>query len=93
MFIIAADYSGALVSFFSVEVYPKNPETFEDLAKVVAEEDSKIRICCLAIKEAMEESSMESFQLLSQPERVKETFILCMYRYIWDNKRIDKFHY
>ncbi len=72
MFIIAAEYSGALVSFFSVEVYPKNPETFEDLAKMVDEEDLKIRVCCSNIKEAMEESSMESFQLMTQPKRVVE---------------------
>ncbi len=36
---LTSAYSGSLVSFFSVEVYPRPPETFEDMAKWIEDKN------------------------------------------------------
>ncbi len=63
MMVITAAYSGALISFFSVEVYPTPPQTFDDLAKIVQEENYNVQICCDHIEAIMKSSNMESFKI------------------------------
>ncbi len=70
MMVLTASYSGALISFFSVEVYPSPPQTFDDLAKVVQEDNLKVQVCCPHIRELMAESNMESFKIMTAPDKV-----------------------
>ena len=73
MFVITAGYSSTLVSFYSVDVYPSVPESFEDIAEYVVERDLLAHICCVHIKHAMKGSSLPSFQTLTDPKRVCTT--------------------
>jgi hypothetical protein len=72
MMVITAAYSGALVSFFSVEKYPSPPHTFEEIADIVLEQDLRVQICCMHIETAMKESEMDSFKVMTQPDRVRQ---------------------
>ncbi len=75
MLILSTGYSSSLVSFFSVNVYPATPETFEDIAEMVAEQDLKVHVCCQHIIDAMEESILDSFKSMTHSVSVLHTVI------------------
>ncbi len=72
MMVLAYAYSGSLISFFSVEVYPTPPTTFDEIADIVEHKDLNVHVCCLHIQEAMRVSSMKSFRTMMQPDRVSK---------------------
>ncbi len=65
MLILAAAYSGSLVSFFSVDVFPPVPKTVDDIAALVQEKDLKVRVCCRHINESMKDSTLDAFKILN----------------------------
>ena len=72
MLILAAAYSGTLVSFLSVRVQPPPPRTFDDIAALVVEKDLDVHVCCLHIEVAMKKSELDSFKIMTQPDRVRK---------------------
>lgn len=45
-FILYEAYGGALKSMLAVEIYPEAPNSFEELAKVVLEQNWRVTVCC-----------------------------------------------
>lgn len=74
--VLAYAYSGSLISFFSVEVHPKPPKTFDDIANMVEEKDLNVHICCIHIEAAMRDSTLESFKTMMQLDRVQYHIII-----------------
>ncbi len=70
MFILTAAYSGSLISFFSVKVFPSMPRTIDDMAKFVMDNDLNVHVCCKHINDTMMDSSSDSFITMTEEERV-----------------------
>ncbi len=68
--VLSLAYSSALVSFFSVSVYPHPPRTFDEMAVKVQKENLKVQICCEHMEAVMKASHMESFKIMTEPGRV-----------------------
>ena len=62
--IITIMYAVTLISFFSVDVYPEPPDTFEKVIKEVIDKDLEVIVCCYEIENAMRDSSLDSIQTL-----------------------------
>ena len=72
MLILSTMYSGALVAFFSIDVYPSPPESFEAVVEEVREKDLEVNICCYEIQDAMGDSTLDSIQTLLKYVRQRE---------------------
>jgi len=64
IFVVSNSYSGNLTSFFTADLAPKGPQTFDDLAKYLNDENFYVRICCDNLKQVLQESSLESYQFI-----------------------------
>ena len=65
MFVLAASYSGALVSFFTVTVFPHPIDTLEGVAELVREQNLGVSSCCRSMRDAMKSSSEEGLNYLA----------------------------
>ncbi len=70
MMIVAMGYSSALISFFSINVYPSVPKTPEDMAKFVEKNDLNITFCCGVVGSTMRRSNVDSYKYLADVESV-----------------------
>ncbi len=70
MVVLTVAYSGALISFFSINVYPSVPKTPDDMVQFVKENDARVSFCCANIAASLKKSNLESFKFLTAPERV-----------------------
>jgi len=57
-------YTGGLVAILAIDVYPKPPQTIDEIARMVEQEDLTVGICCRNVVEAMEESNRTSLKTL-----------------------------
>lgn len=53
MLTVAASYSGSLISFLSVDVYPEPPDTLGKVVEEVREGNLSVVVCCFEIQENM----------------------------------------
>jgi len=73
-FVISAAYSSVLISFFTVDVYPKRPETISEVIDYIKKEDLDVRICCNHIRAAVDDAKQGSFLKLKK-KVIKEGFL------------------
>ncbi len=65
MMVLTFCYAGSLVSFFSVDVYPRFPATTKQLEVKVRERDQNVIVCCDFLLDVMENSLDESYRALA----------------------------
>ncbi len=63
-FILTAAYSGSLVSLLSVDVYPKPPNTLDELAKKIGKENMEVNYCCFHIKDFVRQKPNDPYKTL-----------------------------
>ena len=83
MFVLATSYSGALVSFFTVTVFPHPIDTLQGVTKLVKDQDLGVSSCCRSMQESMKGSSEEGLNYLAN--KVKITGNICGIR--WNRRR------
>jgi hypothetical protein len=65
MLVICSAYSGILISFFTVTVYPSPANSIEEVAVLAQANHLQIHICCNHVFDAMKQSSLESQNYLA----------------------------
>ncbi len=62
LLVLSSAYSGSLISYLSIDVFPPPPQTYDQVAKEVIKKDLKVALCCKEIEDVFRESELESFQ-------------------------------
>ncbi len=79
MLILCTAYSGALMSFFTVDVFPKVPATLDEVAGEIERRGMTLNICCLNVERTIQEGRSESYRIMSRRVRgihLKITFLV-----------------